>query len=175
MYAQGVPHFARRRIIKPTIRPVGVVLRLCPTGVEIQLPCIVIKRGARAARELAAFKKCHNYTVSGGTAVNGHHDEYQPPRLPSQTLLSLSLFFTLSRCTGRCNCTVRAVTPGPGPRLLTLRARTFERSFPRRRDGSSGWLRITPEFPLRWRVSSILRYYHRRIRCQTACYRNWEI
>lgn len=58
-------------------------------------------------------------------------------------LVYFFFFPLLSRSTGRCNCNVRTVTPGSATRLLTLRARTFERSFPRLKRR-------------KWRVSVIL-------------------
>lgn len=143
-----------RRIIKPDNRTGwGGFAALPSSGVEIQLPCIVIKRRSACGLR-GAFKKCHNYTV---TAVRC---QWSPrtdisllllvcpscilPVLLSPSLFVVFLFLSLPLSLSPvspavppaqgCNCTARHSDTWASDRAidLTLRARTFERPFPRR-------------------------------------------
>ena len=110
-------------LLSPTIGPVGVVLRLCPLGVEIQLPCIVIKR--RSVCWLRELLKSAIITRSAPSAVNGHRGRISASSSSSSSSLfalrasaspafsffihRVSVFFPPSALPPAqgCNCTVR--------------------------------------------------------------------
>ena len=119
-----------RRIIKPDNRTGwGGFAALPSPGVEIHLPCIVIKRRSACGLR-GAFKKCHNYTV---TAVRCQWS----PRTDISLLLLLFLLVCPSyvrQCCflllySSCFCSFHrhsdviarldTVTPGPAIELLT--------------------------------------------------------